>query len=63
MFLITVIRSYCDRAASRVGIRLVHDMITYLIVQDDYVGFDTGNGEKLSYSQAACLAWLCLAVA
>ena len=28
----------------------------------DYVGFDTGNGEKLSYSQAAGLAWLCLAV-
>ena len=32
-------------------------------VQDDFVGFNTGNGEKLSYSQGAGLAWLCLAVA
>ena len=30
-------------------------------VQVDYVGFNTGNGEKLSYSKAtdlACSAWL-----
>ena len=26
-------------------------------VQGDYVGFNTGNGEKLSYNQAAGLAW------
>ena len=32
-------------------------------VQGDYVGYYTGNGEKLNYSQAAGLAWLCLAVA
>ena len=29
----------------------------------DYIGFNTGNGEKLSYSQAAGLSWLSLAVA
>ena len=33
------------------------------IVQGDRLGFNTGNGEKLSYSQAAGLAWLCLTVA
>ena len=32
-------------------------------VQGDYIGFNTRNGEKLSYSQADGLAWLCLAVA
>ena len=32
-------------------------------VQCDYVGFNTGNGENLSYSQDTCLAWLCLAAA
>ena len=31
------------------------------IVQGDFVGFNIGNGEKLSYSQAVGLAWLCLA--
>ena len=31
--------------------------------QGDYAGFNTGNGEKLSYGQGADLAWLCLAVA
>ena len=32
-------------------------------IQADYVGFNTGNGEKLSYSQVAGMAWLCLDVA
>ena len=32
----------------------------YCKVQGDCVGFSTGNGKKLSYSQAAGLAWLCL---
>ena len=34
-----------------------------LDVQGDYVGFNTGNGEKLRYSQVARLALLCLDVA
>ena len=33
------------------------------LIQGDYIGFNTGNGEKLTYSQAAGLAWLCLSVA
>ena len=32
-------------------------------VQGDYIGFNTGNGEKLISSQAAGLAWLGLVVA
>ena len=40
----------------------ISNINTVPIVQGDYAGFNTGNGEKLSYSQAACLAWLCLAV-
>ena len=32
-------------------------------VHDNSVGFNTGNGEKLIYSQRAGLACLCLAVA
>ena len=31
---------------------------SYDDIQGDYVGFNTGNGEKPSYSQAAGLAWL-----
>ena len=32
-------------------------------VQNGYIGFNTGNGEKLSNSQACCLAQLCMAAA
>ena len=32
-------------------------------MQGDCVGLNTGNGEKLSYSQATGPAWICLAVA
>ena len=32
-------------------------------VQSGYIGCNTGNGEKLSNSQACCLAQLCLAAA
>ena len=28
------------------------------LIQAGYVGFNTGNGEKLSYSQAVALVWL-----
>ena len=34
-----------------------------IVVQSDYIGCKTGNGEKLSNSQACCLAQLCLAAA
>ena len=34
-----------------------------ICVKGDYVVFNTGNEEKLSYSQADGLAWLYLAVA
>ena len=30
----------------------------YVHLQGDYVGFNTGNGEKIGYSQAAGLALL-----
>ena len=36
-------------------------LVVLALIQGDYVGFNTGNGEKLSYSQAAglaCSAWL-----
>ena len=32
-------------------------------VQGGWGGWPTGNGKKLSYSQACCLAQLCLAAA
>ena len=32
-------------------------------IQCGYIGCNTGNGEKLSISQACCLAQLCLAAA
>ena len=35
----------------------------HIAVPGDYVGFNTGNREKLGYSQAADLAWLCWALA
>ena len=34
-----------------------------LLVQGGWGGWPTGNGKKLSYSQACCLAQLCLAAA
>ena len=37
--------------------------INRFTLRGDYMRFTTGNGEKLSYSQAADLAWLCLVVA
>ena len=39
------------------------NIITLSHEQGDYVGINTGNGEKLSYSQATGLAWLYLAAA
>ena len=37
--------------------------VNSMYLQGDYVGFNIGNGEKLSYNEATDLAWLCLAVA
>ena len=36
---------------------------TLYAIQSGYIGCNTGNGEKLSNSQACCLAQLCLAAA
>ena len=33
-------------------------MALSITLRDDYLGFNTGNGEKLSYNQAAGLALL-----
>ena len=42
---------------------LVIKVILYTRVQGGWGGWPTGNGKKLSNSQACCLAQLCLAAA
>ena len=45
------------------GIPLHFDLQFFLYVQPADIGWPTGNGKKLSKSQACCLAQLCLATA
>ena len=39
-----------------------YEKVTAVTVGGDCVGFNTGNGEHLSYRLAGGLAWLCLAL-